>query len=504
MNSKKITGLENLYSTKYNIEVSNIKKNKIMPQEHTPIIKKLLIDTSAEGFTRLAKITEENHKYKLITMIEESDSEENIQSNIYLASVIKIDKTNNSIFLNYENSKICFLNLKELIKQNLTLEEINKIQIQDKMIVQMVRERKNHKHPKVTSNIMMYGLYANIILEVPFELIYQNNNIEDGNLYNFLSQQKNLKNIKIFLKQLPQNTNQKLLMDDLKYMIRTWKHIKTISKNKKENGLLHFEPHIQRMIRAILDNDIEQIIIDDENLLLRIKSLPFLFNQKQSKNIYYEQGNIFETYGLVEEVNKIDKLTVSKDGIRITFQKTEALITVDVDYSSKNKSIKNLWDINRAATQLIIEEIVKKNIGGSILVDFINMYTANEQHNIFIQNIKQKFHEYGVNCAVYSIKQLGLVFFCLPYNKYDIFNRVYEKCGSCQGGIKVKTSYQLNQVILSLNNYINNKTFNNTEDIFVENNKLMMKPLMYNNVAKHYPDIIQKLINNNIIPLIME
>ena len=109
MNSKKITGTENLYPSKYNIEVSNTKKIKTVTPEKPKIIKKLLIDTSIEGFTRLGKISEENNKYKLITMIEESDSEENIQSNIYLASVIKIDKTNNSIFLNYENSKICFL-----------------------------------------------------------------------------------------------------------------------------------------------------------------------------------------------------------------------------------------------------------------------------------------------------------------------------------------------------------------------------------------------------------
>jgi ribonuclease G len=498
MISSNSTGIENLYE--------NNSKNKkkyitILPEEKEKI---LLIDTSLEGITRLSKVyyNPKENKYKLINFIEELDNDENIQSNIYLAKVNKIDKSNNSIFFNYEGSKICFLNMKELVKQNFSEENIENIKVNDQFIVQMIRERKNHKHPKVTTNIMMYGLYCNIILDTEFDLFYHNNSLQDTPLYNSLIQHKILKNIKIFIKQPPHTINQKLLMDDIKYMIRTFKHIKTIASNKKEIGLLHFEPHIQRMIRSIIDNNVESIIVNNDNLFHRIKSMPFLFNQKQSKNIFLIEENVFEKYNLTDEINKINKLVISKEGIRITFQKTEALITIDVDYSSKNKNIKNLLEINKEAAQLIIEEIVKKNIGGSIIIDFINMYMANENHNQFVQYIKNQFINYNINCAVYSIKQLGFIVFCLPYNKYDIFHRVYEKCSDCNQGIVVKKLYQLNGIIESINNYLFNKKPFHYDEIYIENNKLFIKLSTYNNLVKYKPQIIEKIIDNNYIPLI--
>lgn len=492
------TGLENLYEKKKNIN----KKIPLLNCEEKEKI--LLIDSSLGGLTRLAKIyyDNKNNKYKLINLIEESENDENIQSNIYLAKVTKIDKSNNSIFLNYEGSKICFLNIKELIKQNFSEETIENIKINDYFIIQMIRERKNYKHPKVTTNIMMYGLYCNIILDSEFDVIYHNNSIDDSNLYSSLSQHKNLKNIKIFIKQPPHTINQKLLMDDIKYMIRTFKHIKTISQNKKDIGLLHFEPHIQRMIRCIIDNNVGSVAVNNEHLFHRIKSMPFLFNQHQSKNITLIDGNIFEKYNLMEEINKINKLIISKEGIRITFEKTEALITIDVDYSSKNKNNKNLLDINKEAAQLIIEEIVKKNIGGSIVIDFINMYMANDNYNNFVQFIKSQFLNYDINCAVYSIKQLGLIVFCLPYNKYDIFHRVYEKCSHCNNGLIFKKIYQLTPVIDGINNYLINKNTFQSEDVYSDGNKLFIKLLTYNNLVKYQPQIIQKIIENNCIPMI--
>ena len=494
-----ITGTEFLYkSHKHNHE----QPSEIINANNK--INTLLIDTSIEGCTRLAKIYEENGKYKLITMIEELDNEENIQSNIYLATVSKIDKSNNSLFLQYDQNKTCFLNIKELIKQNIGEKEIDNIQNGDKFIIQMVRERKNHKYPKVTTNIMMYGLYCNIILDSQPDLFYQNQNINHLPIYNSLQQQKILQNIKIYLKQPPETINQKLLMDDIKYMIRTWKHIKSITAQKKEIGLLHFEPHIQRMIRSILDNQTEKIYLDDMNAMERIKSMPFLFNKQQSKNIFFHEGNLFQEYNIADEIHRIDKLSVIRDGIRLTFQKTEALTTVDVDYSSKNnkKSIKNLWDINREAAHLIIDEIVKKNIGGSVLIDFINMYMPNEQHNTFVQMIKNKFYDFSINCAVYNVKQLGFILLCLPYNKYDIFNRLYEKCHHCQGGIVMKMNYQLNGVVEIINNFIEEKKAFNKDDIYSDGNILFIKTHVYNNLVQYKNFIIYKLMENSIIPMI--
>jgi ribonuclease G len=491
-------GTKNFSQQNYNSAYDNVDGEDQIDRENYQS-RTLIIENSMAGCTRIAKTTQYNGENKLISFIEEFDNEENIQSNIYLAEVTKIDRSNNSLFLSYETGKICFLNIKELTKKNFTKEQIDNIKTGDRFIVQMVRERKNHKHPKVTTNVMMYGLYANVLVDCPFDVLYQNSSVINNSLYNSLKEHKFLQDCKIFIKQSPNITNQKLLLQDLKYIMRIWKHIKKISENKAEMGILHFEPNIQRMIRAIIDKQVESIVVSDIIMFQRIKSMPFLLNHTQLQNIklHKENTNIFHHYNLQKEISSVEKLVTSKNGIRINFHKTDAIITVDVDYSSRGTGSKNmhLLNVNKMAADMIIREIIKKNIGGSVLIDFINMYDNFDFHNSLINHIKELLAQNELKCSLYNVKQLGFVFLCLPYNKYDIFNRIYENCSHCHFGVVQKKICSLHNNIYLIKNFINNLQPFEGDNLSSDGNKITIGGENYNLLYKYCAKLMVDLAN---------
>lgn len=353
----------------------------------------------------------------LIEKYEEYNELQGLEGNIYLGKITNILPGMQAAFVDIGNGKNAFLHIKDIIpkKSNQTgnkNEDLNKYNIKDyvkvgmPVIVQVKKDKTDKKGAKVSTNLNIPGKFIVIIPNSEFVTISQK--IEDNNEASRLSnivKDLNIKNYGIIIRTSARNISKQDIVKDIKEVIKIYENIKeqadrvvsNYENNKDFKSILLYDRGnlITKLILDIGYQGLDNIIVNNKDIYNDISIYLEKMNIKANLTLL-EKNDILDIYNLKKQIEKISNRKIwLKCGGFITIDKTEALTAIDVNtgkFTGKENIQQTVLKVNSEATIEIAKQIRARDIGGIIIIDYIDMDLKEDEEiiqKLLIENVKK-------------------------------------------------------------------------------------------------------------------
>jgi len=417
--------------------------------------------------TKLA-LLEDN---KLEEIYIEREKEKEISGNIYKGKIVDILNNGEIIFVDIGLEKNAFLSFEN--KKN-----IPKFNISDSLIVQIETEARDEKGARLTLDYSING--ENLVL------LPNSNNLSISKKIEDLEAIKKLKDIflnidkGLILRTKSVEKSPEALLEEYKRLELIDNQIKKGFK-EKNTTLLYDSNSILKKALNLLDNDIDEFIIDDENSFNKIKN-NLEENEKNYllKKIkkYFKDEDIFSYYNIDSQIERaLDRKVYLESGASIVIEKTEALVSIDVNtgQNTGNQSSQNfIFNTNLEACKEIARQIKLRNLAGIIIIDFIDLKKNSDRKKI-LEELKRHLKRDKMEINSLDFSHLGLVQFTRKRQGKELSFYYREKCYYCEG-----TSYLLSKdrIILNILAELSNQIrYNDTNKIVIKAKKDVIKEL---------------------------
>ncbi len=360
---------------------------------------------------------------------------------IYKGVIKNIITATHGAFVDIGYEKNSYMSLDGRLKDN-TLKK------GDEVLVEIVKEEMGKKGPKVTRNISIPGSYA--VLTKEHNNLEISKKIQDTEFIELIKRNiSKPEDIGIVIRTKAEHIDINFLVDEVNELIHIYKDILSKFTYSSKVGPLYEDNGIlSRVMRNYTDGG-AMIIVDNNSDYVYYKQL---IESKGLKDIQLElyKGSlsIFDNYGIEKEIlalihNKI----VLPSGGNIAIDRTEAMNVVDVNTAKNIKSTpkdNTIFTTNSEAAKEIVRQIKLRNLGGIILVDFVNMKSIGEKKQI-ISILNEEFSDDKNNPRVYPFTELNLVQITRKKYGKSICDYLFKTCDNCRGqGEKVALEYLLN------------------------------------------------------------
>ncbi len=336
-----------------------------------------------------------------------------------------------------------------------------------KVLVQVMKEPTGNKGPRLTGNISIPGKY--LILQ-PFGV-----GVNISRKINTETERSRLKALGVLIK--PPSTGllfrteaekikEELLIEDLENLIQQWELISKDSETTNPPNLIKRDEDFSiKILRDHINSSTKKIIIDSKFGLDKAKD--FLINNESDLNLEYHNNevdeNILEKYQIFQSIQKALQPRVDlPSGGYIIIEPTEALTVIDVNSGSFTRSANSrqtvLWTNCEAALE-ISRQLKLRNIGGVIVVDFIDMESRRDQFQL-LEHFTSTLKDDSARPQIAQLTELGLVELTRKRQGQNIYELFGKKCINCNGlGHVENLSIYKNS---DLGNQNNEKKFNKT------------------------------------------
>jgi len=311
------------------------------------------------------------------------------------------------------------------------------------VLVQIAKEPIGTKGARVTTNMTLPGRY--LVLMPNVDYIGISRRIEDEKererLRNVVEKFKP-PNMGLIVRTIAEGLSEEDFRQDILLLTKLWKKIQNKACHGPCPNLIHKDLElVQRILRDLFTEDIDSLIIDSRYEYEKVMELMELTSPELKGRVtLYEQENLFEKYGVEEEIEKILKPRVwLKSGGYIVIDRTEALTAIDVN-TGKYVGSTNLADTvlktNLEACTEICRQLRLRNIGGIIIIDFIDMLSQSHQ-NLVLQKLEEETRKDKTKTNILGLTQLGLVEITRKKVRQGLENVLLKPCPYCEGKGKV-------------------------------------------------------------------
>ncbi len=429
-----------------------------------------LIVNSTMHETRVAMIENNN----VVEIYIDRKKERGVAGNAYKGRVIKVLPGMQAAFVDIGLEKSAFLyvsdiyNHFEIYPQMMTDseyeeddldEEVSHIEykapIEDllkegqEIIVQVSKEPIGTKGARVTSYISLPGRYLVYMPSVDHVGISRKieNEEERERLRETILKMKEPEEGYI-VRTVSEGKREEEFQADKQFLNRLWVNIQKKAEKASAPCLLHSDLDLTfRVIRDLFTTEIDRMVIDSPTEYRRVKEFVtnFLPNLQEKIELYDEPEPIFDAYGVEVEISRSLKRRVwLKSGGYIVIDQTEALVTIDVNtgrYVGKRNLEDTIFKTNLEAAREIAYQLRLRNIGGIIIIDFIDMEEKKNQQLVF-NALEKALQNDRAKATIYEISELGLVQMTRKRVRENLGRILMEPCSYCEGEgfIKSKTT----------------------------------------------------------------
>ncbi len=436
-------------------------------------MKRMLINATQKEELRIALVDGQ----KLYDLNIENTRYKKKKLNIYKGKITRIEPSLEAVFIDYGSKKNGFLPIKEISEKYLNKKEqnIKNILYEGKeLIVQIYKDERENKGAALTTFVSLVG--NNLIL-------LPNNPKSTGISRRIEGKERDKIKLKLKKINLPSNMgliirtsgiNKSLetLKLDIQSTLKHWEYIKKIAQKKKAPYLIYQENNIfTRIFRDYLYNDINEIIIDNYKIyeiivdqMYKLKKIDFIKKIK----FYKKDIPLFIYFQIETQIESAFKRKLRlPSGGSITIDITEALTSIDINSSksTKNKNIENTaLNTNLEATEEIARQLRLRDVGGLIVIDFIDMSILKNQ-KIIENKLKKKIKEDRAKIQIGYISKFGLLEMSRQRLNTSLKESSYYICPRCCGSGNIRDNESLSLSILRI---IEEKSFKkNTKKIYV-------------------------------------
>ena len=322
----------------------------------------------------------------LVEYYEEDEETDRKEGNIYVGTVKDIIPGMQSAFIDIGTEKNGFIHLKDILpkvdekneKLELNLDIKKVIKPNQKLLVQIKKDSNDKKGARVSTHINLPGKYIVLMPNTDFITISQKieDKKEQERLVNLVKEHIGKENGAIIRTSAVKKDKE--IVQDIELLQNKWKEIQEkynqkISQNNGESLVYESENIVDKMIIDLVSEKIENIVTNNkaeyDKLIIEKNKMEELSNTK----ISLENKDVLDIYDIKKQIEKICNRKIwLKCGGFITIDKTEALTAIDVNTGSKNLE-QTLYKVNEEATVEIAKQLRLRDIGGIIIIDYIDM-----------------------------------------------------------------------------------------------------------------------------------
>ena len=232
---------------------------------------------------------------------------------------------------------------------------------------------------------------------------------------------------------------------DMEFLLLLWDEIMSTAARSTVPNLVYKDlDMVLRSVRDLFTDDVNELIIDSKTAHERLLSFVQTFAPKLTNKIIYYDGELplFEAYGIEVDINRaLDKKVWLRSGGYIIIETTEALTVVDVNtgrYVGKNDLGETIFKTNMEAVKEISYQLRLRNIGGIIIIDFIDM--DNEQHRDELYNsFRESMRKDKSRVNILRLSEFGLVQMTRKRSCESLSQMMCEPCFYCGGDAMLKS-----------------------------------------------------------------
>ena len=356
----------------------------------------------------------------LVEKHEEHENQKRLEGNIYIGKVQNVLQGMQSAFINIGEYKNTLIKIKDILPKVDEKEE--KIDTSDKkitdylktgmdIVVQIKKDGTLTKGAKVSTHINLPGRFIALLPNTSFITVSQKIENEEERQRLIQIVRKNLpENMGAIIRTAGENRNEEEIKKDIEKLIIEWKNIQKSLKNNKAPKLLYNnQALVRRTILDIIDRGLERIIINDKETYNTIINSLKEFDIKIELR---ENEDLFKIYNLSDQIKKLSQRKVwLKSGGFITIDKTEALTAIDVNtgkFVGKKNIEQTAYIVNKEATVEIAKQLRLRDIGGIVIIDYIDMYEEKNKQEIEML-LKKELKKDRTKCQVEGFTKLNLL-----------------------------------------------------------------------------------------------
>ena len=316
------------------------------------------------------------------------------------------------------------------------------------IIVQVTKGPIGTKGPRVTTNLVLPGKYLVLLpnsdqsgisrkIEKPEErqrlkAILRDLAIPDG--------------MGVIMRTAGEGQQKRYFVRDLAILLQEWAAVQERIKSQPMATCVFEEPDlIERTVRDFLTEDVERIIVDNPKSHERMREMVGRISKRSANKVklYGEPQPIFDRFNVTRQLeNAFTRVVHLRSGAYIVVDETEALVAIDVN-TGRAKGGKDqeqaILKVNLEAAEEIARQLRLRNMGGLIVLDFIDMKSRRDQQAVF-QRMRDALRRDKARTHVMPISQLGLMEMTRQRHTESVHQAVYDDCPYCKGRGRVKSA----------------------------------------------------------------
>ncbi|MBB64973.1 MAG: ribonuclease G [Waddliaceae bacterium] len=406
---------------------------------------------------------------QLHDLIVERKQERQLTGNIYRGRVTNILENIQSAFININEGENGFIHISDIVENARKLSErfgiefewdddqpeqaedmdiVQALQVDQPVLVQVIKEPIGNKGARLTSKISIAGRYLVLLPNSTHRGVSRK--IEDRGARDRLK--RTIRSFKtdqptgFICRTASRHVSSEVLLAEAQDLCKTWQQVMDSYQEGEGPALLYEESDIvKRALLTAIDKKFDRILVDDYQVFQQCKRIYSRFATEHNLRIEFYRDKIpmFERFSVEREISKAlrRKIWLNSGGY-LYFDRTEAMHTVDVNSGRNNAQgvdvEETLVRVNLEAADEIARQLRLRNVGGLVICDFIDMRSRKNQRRV-LERLKECMKEDSAKCTVLGMSEFGLVEMTRQRHRGSLTQTLFTACPYCTATGLIKT-----------------------------------------------------------------
>jgi ribonuclease G len=385
-------------------------------------------------------------------LIIERASRRGLVGNIYKGRVCRVLPGMQAAFVDVGLERAAFLHASDIVQTGETRSDDISELVQEggEVIVQVVKDPLGSKGARLTTNLSIPSRF--LVFMPAMRNVGVSQKIEDE------EERARLREILLRIsddlglpggliaRTVADGADEFALRADLKFLLRLWESIRERATRAAARELVHEDlPLALRTLRDLVGQSVDKVRIDSRSTWEKATDFAEKFTPDMAQRIEYYPGErpIFELYGVEDEVQKaLERKVELKSGGHLVIDQTEAMTTIDVNtgaFVGHRNLEETIFKTNLEAAQTICRQLRLRNLGGIIIIDFIDM-TDDEHKRQVLRALEKCLARDHAKTHISEVSTLGLVEMTRKRTRESLEHILCEPCPCCGGRGNIKTA----------------------------------------------------------------
>ncbi len=396
--------------------------------------KKQMLISSSNGVSKVAILEGP-------TLVQYYSSENTGKSkvgNIYLGKVKNVLPGMEAAFVSFGEEKNGVLYVADIQGSTKNSKIENLLKTDQEILVQVVKDAMGEKGARLTGQISLPGRYLVLIPNSKTKGISRRLADNERERLDKIIRKIKPNNFGVIVRTAAEGVSEESLKVDIEKLVEEWKTVSNYQSGDAPK-LIHKEPDVSiKVIREHLNSTFKKVLIDKKSQYDEVIEYVELTSPEILDIVdhYDDQLGLFERYHIEDQIKKaLDRKVWLPSGGHLIIDRTEALTVIDVNtgkFVGKNSLEETVYENNLEAAEEIARQLRLRDIGGIIVIDFIDMESQKKQQNL-LNKFKQELAKDKTRTQVFDISRLGLVEMTRKNVAAGLIESFSDECEKCNG-----------------------------------------------------------------------